>query len=95
MFLNCLRLGPAQTTLRLTSNKAKITAVSLFPRALLPVPFFSSDHSRFSFYTTWSIRYNVHYELSLKQLSTVEPRLTTTPLIRPPRYYGHILSNQT
>ena len=27
--------------------------------------------------------------------STVEPRLTTTPFIRPPRYYGHILSNQT
>ena len=26
---------------------------------------------------------------------TVEPRLTTTPFIRPPRYYGHILSNQT
>ena len=25
---------------------------------------------------------------------TVEPRLTTTPFIRPPRYYGHILSNQ-
>ena len=24
---------------------------------------------------------------------TVEPRLTTTPFIRPPRYYGHILSN--
>ena len=29
------------------------------------------------------------------QLSTVEPRLTTTPFIRPPRYYGHIPSNQT
>ena len=27
--------------------------------------------------------------------STVEPRLTTSPFIRPPRYYGHILSNQT
>ena len=27
--------------------------------------------------------------------STVEPRLTTTPFIRPARYYGHILSNQT
>ena len=26
---------------------------------------------------------------------TVEPRLTTTPFIRPPRYYDHILSNQT
>ena len=26
--------------------------------------------------------------------TTVEPRLTTTPFIRPPRYYGHILSNQ-
>ena len=26
---------------------------------------------------------------------TVEPRLTTTPFVRPPRYYGHILSNQT
>ena len=26
---------------------------------------------------------------------TVEPCLTTTPFIRPPRYYGHILSNQT
>ena len=26
---------------------------------------------------------------------TVEPRLTTTPFIRPPCYYGHILSNQT
>ena len=25
---------------------------------------------------------------------TVESRLTTTPFIRPPRYYGHILSNQ-
>ena len=28
-------------------------------------------------------------------VTTVEPRLTTTPFIRPPRYYGHILSNQT
>ena len=27
--------------------------------------------------------------------STVEPRLTTTPFLRPPRYYGHILSTQT
>ena len=26
---------------------------------------------------------------------TVEPRLTTTPFLRPPRYYGHILPNQT
>ena len=26
--------------------------------------------------------------------TTVEPRLTTTPFMRPPRYYGHILSNQ-
>ena len=26
---------------------------------------------------------------------TVEPSLTTTPFIRPPRYYDHILSNQT
>ena len=26
---------------------------------------------------------------------TVEPCLTTTPFIRPPRYYDHILSNQT
>ena len=26
---------------------------------------------------------------------TEEPRLTTTPFIRPPRYYDHILSNQT
>ena len=25
--------------------------------------------------------------------TTVEPRLTTAPFIRPPRYYGHILSN--
>ena len=25
---------------------------------------------------------------------TVEPRLTTPRFIRPPRYYGHILSNQ-
>ena len=29
-----------------------------------------------------------------KTKHTVEPRLTTTPFIRPPRYYGHILSNQ-
>ena len=29
------------------------------------------------------------------ELLTVEPRLTTTPFIRPPGYYGHILSNQT
>ena len=28
-------------------------------------------------------------------LHTVEPRLTTTPFIRPSRYYGHIFSNQT
>ena len=27
--------------------------------------------------------------------NTVEPRLTTIPFIRPPRYYGYILSNQT
>ena len=27
--------------------------------------------------------------------NTVEPRLTTTLFIRPPCYYGHILSNQT
>ena len=32
---------------------------------------------------------------SVELLDTVEPRLTTTPFIRPPRYYGHILSNQT
>ena len=28
-------------------------------------------------------------------ITTVEPRLTTTLFIRPPRYYSHILSNQT
>ena len=28
-------------------------------------------------------------------INLVEPRLTTTPFIRPPRYYSHILSNQT
>ena len=28
-------------------------------------------------------------------LHTVEPRLTTTPFIRPSRYYGHFFSNQT
>ena len=33
-------------------------------------------------------------EMELELESTVEPRLTTTPFIRPPRYYGHILSNQ-
>ena len=27
--------------------------------------------------------------------NTVEPRFTTTPFIRPPRYYDRILSNQT
>ena len=32
---------------------------------------------------------------TVSQIGTVEPRLTTTQFIRPPRYYGHILSNQT
>ena len=27
--------------------------------------------------------------------TTMEPRLKTTPFIRPPRYYDHILSTQT
>ena len=30
----------------------------------------------------------------LPGLTTVEPRLTTTPLIRPPRYYGHFILAQ-
>ena len=33
--------------------------------------------------------------LVLRFTGTVEPRLTTTPFLRPPRYYGHILPNQT
>ena len=34
-------------------------------------------------------------DVTEKNRHTVEPRLTTTQFIRPPRYYGHILSNQT
>jgi len=30
-------------------------------------------------------------KLIFKHSSTVEPCLTTTPLIRPPRYYGHFI----
>ena len=44
---------------------------------------------------------NSHIALSFFSLpiwtettNTVEPRLTTTAFIRPPRYHGHILSNQ-
>ena len=33
--------------------------------------------------------------LVLRFTGTVEPRLTTTLFLRPPRYYGHILPNQT
>ena len=43
-----------------------------------------------------SQKYNVlsTEDLAGRFITTVEPRLTTTPFIRPPRYYGHILSNQ-
>ena len=40
-------------------------------------------------------QYGFRSKLLFLTLNTVEPRLTTTPFIRPPRYYGHILSNQT
>ena len=39
-----------------------------------------------------SVLWNFNFHTGNKY--TVEPRLTTTPFIRPPRYYGHILSNQ-
>ena len=41
-------------------------------------------------YVTW-IKNNILHQKEY----TVEPRLMTTPFIRAPRYYGHILSNQT
>ena len=34
-------------------------------------------------------------QIPISVKNTVEPRLTTTSFMRPPRYYGHILSNQT
>ena len=38
---------------------------------------------------------NIDFESFFSNVSTtVEPRLTTTPLIRPPRYYGHFILAQ-
>ena len=51
-------------------HKVDITAVSLFAHALLPVPFFSSELSRLSFYTTWS-RWSCHFFLTLSTASTI------------------------
>ena len=46
--------------------------------------------------TTSSISISINIIISTSiNVGTVEPRLTTTSFIRPPRYYSHILSNQT
>ena len=42
----------------------------------------------------WKVTHPVFENLSSVISTTVEPLLTTTLFIRPPRYYGHILSNQ-
>ena len=46
------------------------------------------------FHLVGSTTFDMQVTRSEVDRRTVEPRLTTTPFIRTPPYYGHILSNQ-
>ena len=86
-------------------TRLKINKKWIFVQVSILVACLISKIQQFELPSFHSARHQNRNAVSLKPLllifssitisSTVEPRLTTTPFIRPPRYYGHILSNQT